>query len=312
MVWGGDLQTTVSKPITFEGIGLHKGLKSKLLVLPAEADFGICFKRTDVQSGDAYIPAILNNVVNSELCTRLENSDDISVSTVEHLMAALAGCGINNALLEIDGPEVPILDGSSLIFVKEILKSGIKLQNRSLKAVRILKSVEYKRDLAWAKFEPSANPKMSFSIEFSEEAIGAQSKTLDMSNGSFVRELCDSRTFCRHSEVEAMRSKGLALGGSYENAVVVDGKNVLSPGGLRHSDEPVRHKMLDALGDIALAGFPIIGHYVGHKAGHGITHGLLRNLFYDKDNFEIISCDKEAIENLPGTGVKLSEVCKVA
>ena len=312
MVWGGDLQTTVSKPITFEGIGLHKGLKSKLLVLPAEPDFGICFKRTDVQSGDAYIPAILNNVVNSELCTRLENSDDISVSTVEHLMAALAGCGINNALLEIDGPEVPILDGSSLIFVKEILKSGIKLQNRSLKAVRILKSVEYKRDLAWAKFEPSANPKMSFSIEFSEEAIGAQSKTLDMSNGSFVRELCDSRTFCRHSEVEAMRSKGLALGGSYENAVVVDGKNVLSPGGLRHSDEPVRHKMLDALGDIALAGFPIIGHYVGHKAGHGITHGLLRNLFYDKENFEIISCDKEAIENLPGTGVKLSEVCKVA
>ena len=312
MVWGGDLQTTVSKPITFEGIGLHKGLKSKLLVLPAEPDFGICFKRTDVQSGDAYIPAILNNVVNSELCTRLENSDDISVSTVEHLMAALAGCGINNALLEIDGPEVPILDGSSLIFVKEILKSGIKLQNRSLKAVRILKPVEYKRDLAWAKFEPSANPKMSFSIEFSEEAIGAQSKTLDMSNGSFVRELCDSRTFCRHSEVEAMRSKGLALGGSYENAVVVDGKNVLSPGGLRHSDEPVRHKMLDALGDIALAGFPIIGHYVGHKAGHGITHGLLRNLFYDKENFEIISCDKEAIENLPGTGVKLSEVCKVA
>ena len=312
MVWGGDLQTTVSKPITFEGIGLHKGLKSKLLVLPAETDFGICFKRTDVQSGDAYIPAILNNVVNSELCTRLENADDISVSTVEHLMAALAGCGINNALLEIDGPEVPILDGSSLIFVKEILKSGIKLQNRSLKAVRILKSVEYKRDLAWAKFEPSANPKMSFSIEFSEEAIGAQSKTLDMSNGSFVRELCDSRTFCRHSEVEAMRSKGLALGGSYKNAVVVDGKNVLSPGGLRHSDEPVRHKMLDALGDIALAGFPIIGHYVGHKAGHGITHGLLRNLFYDKENFEIISCDKEAIENLPGTGVKLSEVCKVA
>jgi UDP-3-O-[3-hydroxymyristoyl] N-acetylglucosamine deacetylase len=312
VVWGGDLQTTVSKPITFEGIGLHKGLKSKLLVLPAETDFGICFKRTDVQSGDAYIPAILNNVVNSELCTRLENADDISVSTVEHLMAALAGCGINNALLEIDGPEVPILDGSSLIFVKEILKSGIKLQNRSLKAVRILKSVEYKRDLAWAKFEPSANPKMSFSIEFSEEAIGAQSKTLDMSNGSFVRELCDSRTFCRHSEVEAMRSKGLALGGSYENAVVVDGKNVLSPGGLRHSDEPVRHKMLDALGDIALAGFPIIGHYVGHKAGHGITHGLLRNLFYDKENFEIISCDKEAIENLPGTGVKLSEVCKVA
>ena len=306
------MQTTVSKPIIFEGIGLHKGLKSKLSILPAEIDFGICFKRIDVQKSDVYIPALLNNVVNSELCTRLENSDGISVSTIEHLMAALAGCGINNALLEIDGPEVPILDGSSLTFVKEILKSGIKLQNQSLKAVRILKKVEYKRDLAWAKFEPSANPKMSFSIEFSDEAIGSQSKTLDMSNGSFVRELCDSRTFCRHSEVEAMRSKGLALGGNYENAVVVDGKRVLSPGGLRHSDEPVRHKMLDALGDIALAGFPIIGHYIGYKAGHGITHGLLRNLFSDKRNFDIISCDKEAIENLPGTGVELSEVCKVA
>ena len=306
------MQTTVNKPIIFEGIGLHKGLKSKLSVLPAEIDFGICFKRIDVHSGDVYIPAILNNVANSELCTRLENSDGISVSTIEHLMAALAGCGINNALLEIDGPEVPILDGSSLAFVKEILKSGINLQNQSLRAVRILKTVEYERELAWAKFEPSANSKMSFSIEFSDEAIGAQSKTLDMSNGSFVRELCDSRTFCRHSEVEVMRSKGLALGGSYENAVVVDGKNVLSPGGLRYSDEPVRHKMLDALGDIALAGFPIIGHYVGYKAGHGITHGLLRKLFSDKRNFEIITCDKETIDNLPGAGVKLSEVCKVA
>ena len=310
--WGSDLQTTVSKPIIFEGIGLHKGLRSKLIVLPAGIDSGICFKRTDVKSGNKFVPAVLGNVVNSELCTRLANSDGTSVSTIEHLMAALAGCGINNALLEIDGPEVPILDGSALAFVKEILKTGIKLQQQSLKAVRILKTVKYKQDLAWAKFEPSANPKMSFSIEFSEEAIGTQSKTLDMSNGSFVRELCDSRTFCRYSEVEAMRSKGLALGGNYENALVVDGKNVLSPGGLRHSDEPVRHKMLDALGDIALAGYPIIGHYVGYRAGHGITHGLLRSLFADEGNFEIISCDKETVDNLPGSGVKLSEICKVA
>ena len=265
----------------------------------------------DVKAGNKFIPANLDNVVKSELCTKVANADGISVSTIEHLMAALAGCGINNALLEIDGPEVPILDGSALAFVKEVLKTGIKLQQHPLKAVRILKTVKYKQDLAWAKFEPSANLKMSFSIEFSDEAIGMQSKTLDMSNGSFVRELCDSRTFCRYSEVEAMRSKGLALGGSYENAVVVDGKNVLSPGGFRHFDEPVRHKMLDALGDIALAGYPIIGHYVGCRAGHKITHGLLRSLFADEENFEIISCDKEIVENLPGSGVKLSEVCKV-
>ena len=265
-----------------------------------------------MKAGNKFIPAVLDNVVNSELCTRLENSDGVSVSTIEHLMAALTGCGINNALLEIDGPEVPILDGSALLFVKEILKTGIKLQQQSLKAIRVLRTVKFEHGSAWAKFEPSTNPKMSFSIEFSDEAIGAQSKTLDMSNGSFVRELCDSRTFCRHSEVEAMRSKGLALGGSYENAVVVDGKNILSPGGFRHFDEPVRHKMLDALGDIALAGYPIIGHYVGYRAGHGITHGLLRNLFADVGNFEIISCDKEIVENLPGVGVTLSEVCKVA
>ena len=227
-------------------------------------------------------------------------------------MAGLAGCGINNALVEINGPEVPILDGSAVTFVKEILKTGIKLQKSSLKAVRILNTVKYKKDIAWAKFEPSDYPRMSFSIEFSEEVIGAQSKTLDMSNGSFVRELCDSRTFCRYSEVEAMRSKGLALGGSYENAVVVDGKDVLSPGGLRHSDEPVRHKMLDALGDIALAGYPILGHYIGHRAGHGITHGLLKSLFSDSENFEIISCDQDIVDTLPGSGVQLSEVCKVA
>ena len=311
-VWGIDLQTTVSKPIIFEGIGLHKGLRSKLVVLPAKVDSGICFKRTDIESGNKFIPAILGNVVNSELCTRLANLDGVSVSTIEHLMAALAGCGINNALIEIDGPEVPILDGSALAFVKEILRTGIKLQKQPLKAVRIIKTVQFKEEFAWAKFEPSENTKISFSIEFADEAIGMQSKTLDMSNGSFVRELCDSRTFCRYSEVETMRSNGLALGGNYENAVVVDGKNVLSPGGLRHSDEPVRHKMLDALGDIALAGYPIIGHYVGYKAGHGITHGLLRTLFADEGNFEIISCDKETVDNLPGSGVKLSEVCKVA
>ncbi len=306
------LQTTVSKPIIFEGIGLHTGLYSKLVVLPASVGAGICFKRVDVKTGNKFIPAVLDRVVESQLCTRLANPDGVSVSTIEHLMAALAGCGINNALIEINGPEVPILDGSALAFVKEILRAGIKLQKQSLKAVRILKPVKFKKDLAWAKFEPSANPKMSFSIEFSEEAIGAQSKTLDMSNGSFVRELCDSRTFCRYSEVETMKSKGLALGGSYKNAVVVDGKKVLSPGGLRHSDEPVRHKMLDALGDLALAGFPIIGHYVGYRAGHGITHGLLRRLFADEGNFEIISCDRETIDNLPGSGVKLSEVCKVS
>lgn len=304
------MQTTISKPIFFEGIGLHTGFSSKLKVVPAGIDCGISFIRVDLKTEDNCIPAIWQNIVESELCTRLANKQGVSVCTVEHLMAALAGCGIHNALVEIDGPEVPILDGSSVTFVKKILKAGIKLQNQTVKAVRVLKKVDFHKGSAWARFEPSMNPKMSFSIKFSEEVIGKQSKTLDLSNGSFVRELCDSRTFCRFSEVEAMRSKGLALGGSYENAVVIDGKNVLSPGGMRHSDEPVRHKMLDALGDIALAGYPILGHYVGHRAGHGVTHGLLRNLFSDPENFCLFSCNKETFDNLPGSGVKLSEVCK--
>ena len=306
------MQATVSKPIIFEGIGLHTGKKSKLTLLPADADFGIRFKRTDIRSGDNSVEASWLNIAESELCTRLTNLQGVSVITVEHLMAGLAGCGINNALIELNGPEVPIFDGSAVTFVKEILKTGIKLQKRSIKVVRILKTVNYCKGIAWAKFEPSDFPRISFSIEFSDEVIGAQSKTLDMSNGSFVRELCDSRTFCRYSEVESMRSRGLALGGSYDNAVVVDGKDVLSPGGLRHSDEPVRHKMLDALGDIALAGYPILGHYIGHRAGHRVTHGLLKSLFSDSGNFEIISCDQEIVDTLPGSGVRLSEVCKVA
>ena len=181
------MQTTVSEPIVFKGIGLHTGKKSTLTLHPADADFGICFKRTDILSGGNIVKASWLNIANSELCTRLMNSEGVSVLTVEHLMAGLAGCGINNALVEINGPEVPILDGSAVTFVKEILKTGIKLQKSSLKAVRILKTVKHKKDTAWAKFEPSDYPRMSFSIEFSEEVIGAQSKTLDMSNGSFVR-----------------------------------------------------------------------------------------------------------------------------
>ena len=303
-------QKSLKKTISLSGVGLHSGKKVNIKLVPQSPNTGIYFKRTDLKNNNIIYPSVFN-VSSALYCTKISNEYGVSVSTVEHLMAALYGKGIDNLLIEIDSEEVPILDGSAVTFVKEILKTGIKIQKCSLKAVRILKTVKYKKDTAWAKFEPSNYPRMSFSIEFSEEVIGAQSKTLDMSNGSFVRELCDSRTFCRHSEVEAMRSKGLALGGSFDNAVVVDGKDVLSPGGLRYSDEPVRHKMLDALGDIALAGYPILGHYIGHRAGHGITHGLLKSLFSDSENFEIISCDQDIVDTLPGSGVQLSEVCKV-
>jgi UDP-3-O-[3-hydroxymyristoyl] N-acetylglucosamine deacetylase len=181
-----------------------------------------------------------------------------------------------------------------------------------VRAIRVLAPVEFKTDHGWARFEPSDAPEMQFAIDFADQAIGKQFKSMNLSNGSFVRELCDSRTFCRNSDVETMRANGLALGGTLENAVVVDGDQILSPGGLRHADEAVRHKMLDALGDMALAGAPIIGRYIGHRAGHALTNSLLRALFANPKCFEVVICDHETAALLPGAGARLDEVCAVA
>lgn len=283
-----------------------------LRLLPAAADHGIWIKRGDVDIGDTLIPARWDRVEQSPLCTKLVGARGIDVSTVEHVMAALAGCGVHNVLIEVDGPEFPILDGSAVPFVRGILGVGVVSLDKPVQAIRILKPVEFKTDAGWARLEPSDQPEMSFHIDFADRAIGVQSKSMNLSNGSFVRELCDSRTFCRNADVETMRANGLALGGTLENAVVVDGDKVLSPGGLRHADEAVRHKMLDALGDIALAGAPIIGRYVGHRAGHAITNSLLRTLFSQTDAFSIITCDAKTAAILPGAGAHLDEVCAVA
>jgi UDP-3-O-[3-hydroxymyristoyl] N-acetylglucosamine deacetylase len=242
----------------------------------------------------------------------LVNDLGAEVSTVEHVMAALAGCGVHNALIEVDGPEFPILDGSAVPFVRAILGAGVISLDVPVRAIRILAPVEFKTDQGWARFEPSDAPEMQFAIDFADKAIGKQSKSLNLSNGSFVRELCDSRTFCRNSDVETMRAAGLALGGTMENAVVVDGDQILSPGGLRHADEAVRHKMLDALGDMALAGAPIIGRYVGHRAGHALTNSLLRAMFANPKCFEVVTCDHDTAALLPGAGAHLDEVCAVA
>jgi UDP-3-O-[3-hydroxymyristoyl] N-acetylglucosamine deacetylase len=177
-------------------------------------------------------------------------------------------------LVDIDGPEVPILDGSSRKFVEGLLAAGIREQSAPLYAIEVLRDVEVRDGLALARLEPAPALEIDFAIEFDDAAIGSQRKSLNMANGAFVRELSDSRTFCRESDVEAMRAQGLALGGTFENAVVVNGADVLSPGGLRHKDEAVRHKMLDALGDLSLAGAPILGRYTGYRAGHAITNRL--------------------------------------
>ena len=223
--------------------------------------------------------------------------------TIEHLMAALAGSAIHNALIEIDGGEVPILDGSAEPFVAAFIARGIVQQAAAVRAIRVLKAVEVREGEAVARLEPSDMLEIDFRIDFAEGAIGVQERRLNMSNGAFVRELSDSRTFCRQADVDLMREKGLALGGTLDNAVVFDGDRVLSPGGLRHADEPVRHKMLDALGDLALAGGPLLGRYIGIRAGHAMTNQLLRALFADPTAFRLVACGEHVGEKLPGVGV---------
>jgi UDP-3-O-[3-hydroxymyristoyl] N-acetylglucosamine deacetylase len=302
------VQNTLSSFASFAGLGLHSGLPVCMTVRPAAADHGIWFRRTDVTGQDPLVPARWDHVTPSRLCTVIENADGVSVSTIEHVMAALAGSGIHNALIDIDAPEVPILDGSALTFVAGFLAAGIEPQDRPIRAIRVLKPVEVFDGEAMARLDPADMLEIDFSIDFEDAAIGAQARRLNMANGAFVRELSDSRTFCRQSDVDAMRERGLALGGTLHNAVVFDGDRVLSPGGLRHVDEPVRHKMLDAVGDLALAGGPILGRYTGERAGHALTNRLLRALFADPSAFRHVDCGPQTLGKLPGVGVHAGDL----
>ncbi|WP_417719934.1 UDP-3-O-acyl-N-acetylglucosamine deacetylase [Salipiger sp.] len=309
------MQTTVRSAVSFQGVGLHSGKPVRMRIRPAMAEHGIWFKRTDILFGDTLVPARFDAVEITPLCTRIVNRAGVQVSTIEHVMAALAGCGVHNALIEIDGPEVPILDGSSAPFVRSILARGVRTLRAPVRAIEILSPVSVHTASGWARLsppKPGQGLTMDFHIDFADAAIGTQRKSLNLANGAFVRELCDSRTFCRQSDVESMQANGLALGGTYENAVVVDGDKVLSPGGLRHADEAVRHKMLDALGDLYTAGQPIIGHYEGHKAGHAITNMLLHELFATPEAYRLTLCDDAMTESLPGSGVERDEIPAVA
>lgn len=307
------MQTTIKSPISFTGSGLHSGAPARLTIRPAGAEYGIWFARTDVEERDNLIPARWDAVNRSPLCTKLENSSGVEVSTVEHVMAAIAGCGIHNALIEIDGPEVPIVDGSAAPFVRGIMQRGVRVLNAPVRAFEVMQTVSVSDGDATATLEPADTLHIDFQIDFDDAAIGRQSKSLRMNNGSFARELCDSRTFCRQSDVESMQANGLALGGtSGENAVVFDGDKVLSPGGLRHADEPVRHKMLDALGDLALAGAPLIGRYTGVRAGHSLTNSLLRKAFATPGAIRMVVCDAQMAQHLPGYGLVWDEIPEVA
>jgi UDP-3-O-[3-hydroxymyristoyl] N-acetylglucosamine deacetylase len=302
------VQSTLKAAVQFTGLGLHTGKPVRMVVRPASADYGIWFKRVDITGADPLIRALWDRVTESRLCTIIANDAGSSVSTIEHVMAALAGCGIHNALIEIDGPEVPILDGSSVPFVKEFLAKGLIAQTAPVRAIRVLKTVEVREGEAVARLAPAEMLEIDFHIDFADAAIGKQDKQMSLANGAFVRELCDSRTFCRQADVDAMRARGQALGGTLENAVVFDGARIVSPGGLRHADEPVRHKMLDAMGDLALAGAPVLGRYTGLRAGHAMTNRLLRALFADPEAWAMVECGPGMGTKLPGVGVIRSDI----
>jgi UDP-3-O-[3-hydroxymyristoyl] N-acetylglucosamine deacetylase len=305
------VQTTLKSNVTFTGVGLHTGAPVTLVLRPAPAQTGIVFRRVDIV-GDNQLKAVWGNVIVSPLNTRLTNAAGLTVSTIEHLMAALSGTGVHNVVVDIDGPEVPIMDGSAAAFVRGIVDVGLTRHSAPLYAIEILSDVMVEDGPAMAMLSPAASLQIDFDIEFSDAAIGHQVKTLNMANGAFVRELCDSRTFCRSSDVDAMRANGLALGGTLENAVVVDGDRVLSPGGLRHADEAVRHKMLDALGDLYTAGAPIIGRYTGVRAGHAMTNRLLQALFAQPVAWRMVRCDAKIAARLPGVGVSKADLFAVA
>ncbi len=302
------MQKTVANKITMIGKGVHSGKPARLIVHPASAEYGIWFRRVDVTDKNNLIPALYDAVNDTQMCTRLANEENVEVSTVEHLMAALAGTGIQNALIEIDGPEVPIMDGSSYPFVNAIMDAGVRELDAPVRAIRILKEVSISFDETVATLLPSEVLEIDFSIDFADQAIGLQHKTLEMANGTFVRELSDCRTFCQRKDVDALHAIGLGQGGGLENAIVVDGGLVLNPEGFRRTDECVRHKMLDALGDLALAGAPILGKYVGVKAGHRATNLLLRELFSRSDAWEMVVCNEAQAEMLPGAHIQAADL----
>jgi len=302
------VQTTLKRDIKFVGTGLHSGRPARISLRPAPAGHGIVFHRTDVTDRDPMIPARFNLVSDTTLNTRLQNAAGVTISTVEHLLAALAGTGVHNVLVEIDGPEVPVMDGSSRRYVRDIFGAGVKTLDAPLEAWAVRKPVEIAEGDVLARLEPGAGLVIDFEIVFPDAVIGHQSRRLDMANGAFARELSDCRTFCRRSEIDFMHSKGLALGGSLDNAVVVDGDDVLNHGGFRRADECVRHKMLDALGDLTLAGLPIIGTYVARRAGHGPTNRLLRELFATPGAVVRVTVDREMQSRLPGYALSFRDL----
>jgi UDP-3-O-[3-hydroxymyristoyl] N-acetylglucosamine deacetylase len=286
-------QHTLASPVTVMGVGVHSGAPAALTLKPALPNAGITFVRTDITDRDNRVLAKWNRVTETRLCTVIANAAGVSVSTVEHVLSACAALGLDNAVIEIDGPEIPIMDGSARDFVEAIDRAGLQRQNAARKALRIKKTVSYQEGDKEVTLSPSAAPIFGFEIAFASSVIGTQKYTHQFTEGAFRREISSCRTFGFLHEVEALRKMGLARGGSLDNAVVIDGDKVMNEGGLRFHNEFVRHKILDAVGDLYLAGYQLLGHYHGVKAGHAMNNKALHVLFSQADAFEIVELGAE-------------------
>ena len=285
-------QNTVADQIEFQGIGLHSGLKVKLIVKPSKPNTGIVFKRVDIKNKDNIIKANFKNVEDPILCTKIKNGSGASVSTVEHLMAAFYGEGIDNALIEIDSSEVPIMDGSALDFVDAIKSVGIEEQNQPRKFIKVLKKVELTDGEKFISIEPLNNDLIiDFELIYKNPLIRTRRKEFKLSNDD-LSSIYSSRTFCLYEDIDNIKRMGLAKGGSLDNAIVVQGDKILNEDGLRNRHEFVYHKILDCLGDIMLSGNRIFGHIITSQGGHALTNKLLKKFFSEKDNWSLENFEK--------------------
>jgi len=287
-------QRTLKNSIHCSGVGLHNGEKVSMTLHPAAADSGIRFRRTDIAGGGAEIQATWRNAIETPLCTTLVSADGTRIATIEHLMSAFLGCGIDNLLVELSGPEVPIMDGSAAPFVFLIECAGTVEQKARRRALRVLKHVAVDEPQRAASLTPGDSLSVHFEIDFESPVIAKQECFTRITDGSYKREIARARTFGFLHDVDRLRAMGLARGGSLDNAIVISGRDILNEGGLRFEDEFVRHKVLDSIGDLFLIGAPIQGHFHGLRAGHSLTLRLLHKMMADADAWEWVDAQEPA------------------
>ena len=288
-------QKTILKPVSFSGVGLHSGLNVNLSLKPAEPNTGILFKRIDLKENNILIPSFLN-VTNTSLNTTISNHYGVKVSTIEHLMGALFGLGVDNVLVEIDNEEVPILDGSAKLFVEKILSSGFKTSETPIKIIKILKNVKFEEGNRSISIEPSTlNLSIDYELKYKNPIIGTQKNKVKVFEDN-LHDIFNSRTFCLFEDIEMIKKNGLAKGGSLDNAIVVKSSEILNKEGLRNDKEFVNHKILDCIGDLYTSGFRLVANIKCSQGGHYMTNQLLRKVFENKSNFSIIEVKEK---NLP-------------